>query len=66
MDNLGHTDAQRADQAQVIAGLKQYIQGRINEMVEYWNFRQRKQALGETFDDYLVSLMELSNLQFFL
>ena len=50
----------RADQAQIIAGLKRYIQGRINETVERRNFRQRKPASGETFDDYLVSLRELT------
>ena len=60
VENLGLTDAQRADQAQIIAGLKWYVQGRINETVERRNFRQRKQASGETFDDYLVSLRELA------
>ena len=60
VENLGLTDAQRADQAQIIAGLKRYVQGRINETVERRNFRQRKQASGETFDDYLVSLRELA------
>ncbi len=56
VENLGLTDAQKADQAQIIVGLKQYVQGRINETVERRNFRQRKQAPGET---YLVSLREL-------
>lgn len=60
IENLGLTDAQKADQAQIIAGLKQYVQGRINETVERRNFRQRKQAPGETFDDYLISLRELA------
>ena len=60
VENLGLTDAQRADQVQIIAGLKRYVQGRINETVERRNFRQRKQASGETFDDYLVSLRELA------
>ena len=60
VENLGLTEAQKADQAQTIAGLKRYVQGRINETVERRNFRQRKQAQGETFDDYLVSLRELA------
>ena len=60
MENLGLTDAQKADQEQIIAALKQHVQGRINVTVERRNFRQRKQASGETFDDYLVALRELA------
>ena len=44
VDNLGLTDTQRADQAQIIAALKQYVLGRVNKMVEH-----RKQAQGEAF-----------------
>ena len=57
VDNLGLTKAERA---QIIAGLKRYVRGRINETVERRNFRQRKQASGEAFDDYLISLRELA------
>ena len=60
VDNLGLTKSQKADVAQIIAALKQYVEGRINETVEWKNFRQHKQAPGETFDDYLVSLRELA------
>ena len=60
VDNLGLTKAERADEAQIIAGLKRYVRGRINETVERRNFRQRKQASGEAFDDYLISLRELA------
>ena len=60
VDNLGLTESQKADEAQIIAALKQYVQGRINETVERRNFRQRRQAPGESFDDYLVSLRELA------
>jgi hypothetical protein len=60
VENLGLTDDQRADQAQIITGLKRYVQGRVNVTVERRNFRQRKQASGETFDDYVVSLRELA------
>ena len=42
VDNLGLTEAQRADQAQIITALKQYVLGRVNETVERRNFRQRK------------------------
>ncbi len=60
VDNLGLTEAQRGDQEQIVAALKSYVQGRVNETVERRNFRQRKQALGESFDDYLLSLRELA------
>ncbi len=59
--HLGLTEAQRGDQEQIVAALKSYVQGRVNETVERRNFRQRKQALGESFDDYLLSLRELAN-----
>ena len=60
VDNLGLTDAQKADQVQIVASLKRYVQGGINETMERRNFRQCKQVRGETFDDYLVSLRELA------
>ena len=34
VDNLGPTESQKADQVQIIAALKQYVHGRINETVE--------------------------------
>ena len=60
VDNLGLTEAQQKDQAQVIAALKQHVAGRINETIERRNLRQRKQLSGEAFDDFLVSLRELA------
>ena len=48
------------DQAQIIAAVKQHVEGRINETIERRNLRQRKQLVGETFDDFLVSLRELA------
>ena len=60
MDNLGLTNEQKADQAEIIAGLRRHVEGRINETVERRSLRQRKQQAGETFDTYLVSLRELA------
>ena len=60
VENLGLTNAQRKDRAQIIAALKAYIDGRINETIERRNLRQHKQQVGESFDDYLVSLRELA------
>ena len=34
------------------------VDGHVNETVERWNFRKRTQQLGESFDDFLVSLRE--------
>lgn len=34
VDNLGLTDAQKKDQEEVIAALKAYVKGRVNESVE--------------------------------
>ena len=60
VENLGLTTAERKDQAQIIAALKRHINGRINETIERRNLRRRTQQIGETFDDYLVSLRELA------
>ena len=43
----------------IIATIKRYIEGYINESVERRNFRHRIQQPGETFHDFLVSLLEL-------
>jgi len=43
----------------IIAALKKYVDGHINETVERRNFRRRFQQPGESFDNYLVSLREL-------
>ena len=60
VENLGLTNAQKKDQAQIIAALKQHVEGGINETIEHRNLRQRKQLQGESFDDFLVSLRELA------
>ena len=60
VDNLGLTNAQKKDQTLIIAALKLYVDGRINETIERCNFRQRTKRVGESFDDFLVSLRELA------
>ena len=40
MDNLGLTNEQKADQAEIIAGLRHHVEGRINETVERRSLRQ--------------------------
>ena len=60
VENLGLTTAQQKDQAQTIAALKAYVDGRVNETIERRNLRQRKQHIGESFDDFLISLRELA------
>ena len=45
----------------ILAAIKRYIKGHINESVERQNFCHRTQQPGETFDDFLVSLCEFGN-----
>ena len=60
VENLGLTETERQDQARIIAALKQHVDGRINETIERRNLRRRIQQIGESVDDYLVSLRELA------
>ena len=60
VENLGLSDDAKKDQAQIIAALKGYVDGQINETVERRNLRRRTQHVGESFDDFLVSLRELA------
>ena len=57
--NLGLSDADKRDITAIIAAIKAYIDGHINESVERRNFRRRTQQPGETFDDFLLTLREL-------
>ena len=59
-ENLGLTDAQKADVGQIVTALQRYVDGQFNETIERRNFRRRRQQPGETFDDFLVSLRELA------
>ena len=60
VQNLGLNDAARGDAAQVIQALQRYVDGHVNETVERCSFRKRVQQPGEAFDDFLISLRELS------
>ena len=56
VENLGLSEDKQKSVATIIAAIKCYIEGYINESIERRNFRQRIQQPGETFDDFLVSL----------
>ena len=43
----------------IICAIKHYVDGHVNETVERRNFRKCTQQIGESFDDFLVSLREL-------
>ena len=60
MNTLGLTAEQHADVGQIVKAIREYLKGQINESVERRNFRQHSQQLGESFDDFLVSLRELA------
>ena len=60
VDNLGLSVAQRGSVANTIAAIERYVKGQVNETVERKNFRKRVQQDGESFDDFLVALRELS------
>ena len=49
------------DQAQIIT-VCLYVYGRINETIEWRNLRQQTQWVGESFDDFLVSLQKLAKM----
>ena len=59
VQNLGLTEEQRGNVESIISAIKRYIDGHVNETVERRNFRRRTQQVGESFDDFLVSLREL-------
>ena len=59
VQNLGLTEEQRGSVEDIISAIKRYVDGHENEMVERRNFRRRTQQVGESFDDFLVSLREL-------
>ena len=60
VDNLGLTAEQKRSVSEIVSAVQRCVEGQVNESVERRNFRRRVQQLGETFDDFLVSLMELS------
>ena len=60
VQHLGLTTAEKKDVAKIIEALQRYVDGHLNETVERRNFRRRVQQPGETFDDFLISLRELT------
>ena len=60
VNNLGLTEEERNDSGAIIAALKRHVDGHINECMERRKLRRRVQQQGESFDDYLVSLRELT------
>ena len=60
VNNLGLTEEERNDSGAIIAALKRHVDRHINESMERRKLRRRVQQQGESFDDYLVSLRELT------
>ena len=60
VNNLGLSVEQRKDVDTIIRAIKHHIDGQINESVERRNLRSRRQQTGESFDDFLVALRELT------
>ena len=60
VENLGLTSDQRKSVTDIVNAIERYVDGQVNESVERRNFRKRVQHPGESFDDFLVGLHELS------
>ena len=56
---LGLSDAEKKDAGAIIATIKKYIDGHINELVERRHFRRCTQQHGECFDNFLLALHDL-------
>ena len=59
VQNLGLTEAESKKVDSIIRTIKRYIDGHVNETIERRSFRKCTQKVGESFDDFLVSLLEL-------
>ena len=59
VQNLGLTEDQMKAPQDIIAAIRAYVDGHVNETVERRNFRRRRQQAGESFDDFLIALREL-------
>ena len=57
--NLGLTETESKRVDSIIRAMKRYVDGHVNETVERRNFHKHTQQVGESFDDFLVSLREL-------
>ena len=60
VQNLGLTEDQMKDPAEIIIALQRYVDGHINEMVECRNLCHRVQQPRESFIDFLIALRELA------
>ena len=60
VNNLGLSEEQRNDVEAIIRAIKRHTDSQINESVERRNLRSRTQQPGESFDDFLVALRELT------
>ena len=58
--NFDTPEAQRNDIAAVLARLEQYARGQINEVIQRRTFNICEQANGESFDDFVTRLRDLS------
>ena len=58
--NLGLSEGQMKKPSAIIEAMQKYVDGHINETMEPHKFRRWTQLQGETFDDYLISLRELT------
>ena len=58
--NMDIEDFKKNDISTVIKQLETYAIGQVNEVLERKRFNSREQAEGETFDDFLTSLRDLS------
>ena len=63
--NLGLSEAQMKKPSAIIEAMQKYVNGYINETMEHHKFRRRTQQQGETFDNYLISLRELTKMCIF-
>ena len=59
VNNHGLTTEEFKSVTSIIRAPKKYVAGHFNESVERRNFRRRTEQIGESFDDYLISLREL-------
>ena len=59
VQNLGLIEAESKRVDSIIHAIKRYVDGYVNETKERRNFCKRTQQVGESFDDFLVSLREL-------
>ena len=59
VQNLRLSSDEMKDVTTIIAAIKKYIDGHVNESVECRNFRRRTQQLGECFDNFLLALRDL-------